>query len=155
MQFDEAFALAVAHAPAEATVSLVAEYEDCWHFAYPQIGSSGMLVHKQSGALFEMGSAYPVQRDLALCRDLDWRAEHDLVVSDVSDLLSAVSLLEGLSLRRGKACLYARYDLAKLLAVPPVRFANQNLYFAYEAYCELRDSSSCTVRLHPPTNRDA
>src|SRR5207248_9490781 len=58
-----------------------------WYFPYlwaegeePLVGSNGIIINKQTGAAFVLGSAFPVERDLALYDKGYQDQSYDLVV---------------------------------------------------------------------------
>ncbi|MGI5131141.1 hypothetical protein ACQEVB_30360 [Pseudonocardia sp. CA-107938] len=71
-----------------------------WFFPYyvdePIAGSQGVIVNKRTGRLFQLGSAYPVQRDLVLY-DQGYQFElYDLVVLEVRDVAMTVDVLRAI-----------------------------------------------------------
>ncbi|MBX3192697.1 MAG: hypothetical protein KF819_37280 [Labilithrix sp.] len=52
----------------DVALGVAREIEQGWFFrwATPRIGCNGVIVNKKTGRLFHLGSAFPVERDLAL-----------------------------------------------------------------------------------------
>ena len=62
------------------------ELQQGWFFPIAQIGCSGVIVNKCTGRVFELGSAFPIERDLALY-DRGYQFErYDLVILSIRDL---------------------------------------------------------------------
>jgi hypothetical protein len=79
------------------------ELRDGWFFPYrsdqPMAGSNGVIVNKNTGRVFRLGSAFPVERDLALY-DLGYQLErYDLVILQVNNLKETCNALVRLALQ--------------------------------------------------------
>jgi len=62
------------------------ELREGWLFPRQEIGSNGLIVNKKTGRIFELGSAFPVERDLSLY-DLGYQFDrYDLVILKINDL---------------------------------------------------------------------
>src|SRR5262245_16177945 len=76
----------------------VRELDAGWFFPYqgvdgPWFGGNGVIVNKETGKRFELGSRYPIERDLKFY-DLGYQFEsYDLVVTRVSDLSGTLDTL--------------------------------------------------------------
>src|SRR5712692_9012660 len=63
-----------------------------WFFPYrsiagsPVLGTNGLVVNKSTGSIFYLGSAFPIERDLALY-DKGYQFTHyDLVITVIADM---------------------------------------------------------------------
>jgi hypothetical protein len=82
----------------------VLELQLGWFFPYrsatsgpPAAGSHGVIVNKTTGKVFRLGSAFPVERDLALY-DKGYQSErYDLVITSIADLERTLDVLEDLA----------------------------------------------------------
>lgn len=73
------------------------ESSEGWYFPFrsaePMVGCNGVIVHKRTGKLFHLGSAFPPERDLDLY-DRGYQFEcYDLVILSVRDLEQTLSSL--------------------------------------------------------------
>lgn len=164
---DTAHSIAVRNLGGSPLVSLgePEELREGWYFPYQcredVVGSNGLIVNKQTGAVFHLGSAFPVKRDLTFY-DAGFQCRaYDLVVLAVHDMDTALDMLEQLRLSslvvpeyehgrvwRIPRCV-SRADLqAKLRSLPCV-FGEQDLYFKLERLVELRESGCCEFRAVP------
>ena len=81
----------------------VRELAQGWFFPYravsgPVAGSNGLVVNKETGKIYRLGSAFPVERDLVLY-DRGYQFErYDLVVLAVEDPVLTLDALVGLGL---------------------------------------------------------
>lgn len=78
----------------------VRELRESWFFPYrcsePCAGSHGVIVNKASGKLFELGSAFPIERDLDFY-DKGYRCQSGyLVVTSVADAQRTLDTLQKL-----------------------------------------------------------
>lgn len=76
------------------------ELKDGWFFPFtsevPIGGCNGVIVHKRTGKLFHLGSAFPVERDLELY-DRGYQFEsYDLVILDVRERKQTIHTLSRL-----------------------------------------------------------
>jgi hypothetical protein len=121
------------------------ETEHGWYFppAEEVIGCNGAIVGKDDGAVFTLGSAYSVERDIHFF-DRGFRSElYDLVVVEVFDVHEAVALLREI----GPTVLepfyeydtvwrisrdLSRSEFSDRLAALPALFPDIRLYFSLE-----------------------
>ncbi len=129
----------------------VRELREGWFFAYAtrEIGSNGIIVNKHTGKLFNLGSAFPIERDLELY-DRGYQFErYDLVVLAIHDLAATRTCIGRLPLKvvqptyeNGRVWRIPRTmtDLERWKALDslPCVFPSQALYFALEALEEAR-----------------
>jgi hypothetical protein len=126
----------------------VCETASGWFFPYapegePSYGSNGVIIHKQTGKAYVLGSAYPVERDIRLY-DKGYQFEvYDLVVLGFSTLEAAVKAIRSLDLtaiepeysygtvRRIPKPLTSE-DIRERLAQLPAVFGAVPLYFRLE-----------------------
>jgi hypothetical protein len=78
------------------------ELRDGWYFPFlsegPMAGCNGVIVNKQTGKLFHLGSAFPVERDLELY-DRGYQFDsYDLVILEVRDRKQTLHALSRLHL---------------------------------------------------------
>jgi len=118
------------------------ETEHGWYFPNGEdvTGSSGVIVAKADGAVFVLGSAFSVERDIHFY-DRGFRSDlYDLVVLEVFDLRAAVEVLQAI----GPTVVKPAYEyetvwriprplgyteIADRLAALPAVFPDINLYF--------------------------
>ena len=133
------------------TLGEVRELESGWCFPYvgKSGGSNGVIVHKQTGACFQLGSAFPLERDLKLY-ELGYRFHaYDLVVTALRDRSAAEDAL--LRLRMpvvepsydGRKVWHVaremrREEIAEKLKRLPAIFPAVGLYFRIEVLEEAR-----------------
>ena len=99
--FEKAIEAAQAAASAHVDASASREIREGWFFPYRSdellLGSNGIIVNKQTGACFMLGSAYPVERDLKAYDEGFRFASYDLTITRVNDEERTLNML--LSLR--------------------------------------------------------
>jgi hypothetical protein len=143
---------------AEATISDDAvalaearEIEQGWFFSWKtgQIGSHGVIINKQTGRSFVLGSAFPLERDLALYDRGYQYEQYDLVILAIHDLDATRKAVGRLPLRVVKPT----YEHGQVWRVPktmtdlerwkrletlPCIFPAVSLYFHIEVLEEVR-----------------
>jgi hypothetical protein len=147
------------------TLDAVRELRDGWHFPLVSTGMmggcSGIIVHKQTGKLFHLGSTFPAARDIALY-DLGYRFDsYDIVVLDVHDRPAALAALGKLNLSvfepkivggmvRPTSRKMTPDELAARLAKLPCALPALQLYFEAEQLEKAREARSftCYLREH-------
>jgi len=69
-----------------------------WFFPYRtnRVGCNGVIINKKTGRAFQLGSAFPVDRDLALYDRGYQSAAYDLVILKIRDLDETVRTLRKL-----------------------------------------------------------
>jgi len=109
----------------------------------PMGGSQGVVINKRTGAAFELGSCFPIQRDLDLY-DKGYQFDaYDLVVTSVNDLAGAIAALieigisvEEATYEHGIVWRNSRPltsdELKARLAKLPCIFSHVGLYFRIE-----------------------
>jgi hypothetical protein len=133
----------------------IRELREGWFFPYrssePCAGSHGVIVNKASGKLFELGSAFPVERDLQFY-DKGYRCHSGyLVVTNVVDAQRTLDTLQKLQVsivelkyEHGEVWRISRRlsraELAASLETLPHVFENVGFYFRYEILEEARES---------------
>ncbi|HEY2516152.1 MAG TPA: hypothetical protein VGI39_35015 [Polyangiaceae bacterium] len=120
-----------------------------YHASHPLVGSHGLIVNKHTGRVFHLGSAFPLERDLALY-DRGYQSErYDLVVLAIHDLtetrraLSRVGLqITDITYEHGQVWRVPRamkdLELSDRLQTLPCIFPDQGLYFRLEVLEEAR-----------------
>jgi hypothetical protein len=125
------------------------ELRDGWFFPYvpvgePLCGSTGVIVNKRTGQVLQLGSAYPVERDIEAYNEGFQFESYDVVVTEITDLGRALDVLEQLGLSvvtpqedHGVTWriprLLNRSELARQLRTLPCTFPDVRLYFRVEA----------------------
>lgn len=128
--------------------SAARELDTGWYFPWtagtpPEAGSNGIIVNKHTGAIFTLGSAFPVERDLRFY-DKGYQSDlYDLVITAVIDIDAAVGHLS----RIGPTVIIPEYDSGTVWRIPqpmsaevirrrlrtlPVVFPDITLYFRLE-----------------------
>jgi hypothetical protein len=141
----------------------VRESQCGWFFPYrssgePVVGSNGVVVNKRTGKTLQLGSAYPIERDLNLY-DLGYQFDrYDLVVTAVTDTDKTINTLEQLAISvveptyehgtvwRIPRCLTSDELREKLRHLPTV-FGDLSLYFHLEALEHARASRTFEFEL--------
>lgn len=128
-----------------------------WFFPYRSttadvvLGTHGLVVNKSTGHIFYLGSAFPVERDLALYDKGYQFARYDLVITKIANIERALDALEKLKL----STLEPRYEHRTVWRIPrmltraeirarleilPRVFAAVDLYSCAEVLEEIRGS---------------
>ncbi|MCX5658474.1 MAG: YrhB domain-containing protein [Planctomycetota bacterium] len=124
------------------------EYIRTGEFKRMLVGSGGFIVDREDGSVFEFGSAYSFERNLAAYEAGFKYKAYDLTILSVRDLRQTVDLLRRLRLRfvvpeeaHGNAWKiptdYSAAQIKTALISLPVRFANQAFYFQFEVFLEI------------------
>lgn len=131
----------------------VRELQDGWFFPYRTelVGSQGVIVNKRTGHTFELGSAFPAERDLKLY-DRGWQSTHyDLVILKIADLRETRRVIEKLPL----SVVEPTYEHGQVWRIPrtltarerrdrleklPCLFPAVPLYFHFELLEEAREA---------------
>lgn len=123
-----------------------------WFFPFVSTtvaGCNGVIVNKQTGALFHLGSAFPLERDLELY-DRGYQFEaYELVILEVRDRGKTLDALQSSRFRLVEPVLehgttwriprdMTRDELSTSLEVLPRTFADVSLYFKLELLEEAR-----------------
>jgi len=130
---------------AEAAIPLVIsgaarELRTGWFFPYNEIGSQGAIVHKESGRVHQLGSAFSVERDLALY-DRGWQSDrYDLAIHAIHDLRATRRAVGRLPLHRIEPTSRPMTDLERWTRLDqlPCVFPAVRLYFHFEVLEEAR-----------------
>jgi hypothetical protein len=153
---------------AEATGRVVApegarELPSGWYLPYgpaptPLLGSNGVIVNKRTWRPFLLGSAFPVERDLALYERGYQFDAYDLVVLEVASRRSAVQAL----MKLGFATIDPEYSNGAVWRIPkpvspkdiearlsklPAVFGGVSLYFVAEHLERSREAGVLKVEL--------
>lgn len=150
--FDEPSARAIAEkALPDVELGRARELRECWFFprSPKEIGSHGAIVNKRTGKVFQLGSAFSLERDLGMY-DRGYQFErYDLVVLAVRDLEETRRALGRLGLQTFEPT----YEHGQVWRVPrsmtdaaiwkqleklPCIFTAQGLYFRLEVLEEAR-----------------
>ncbi len=137
------------------------ELREGWYFRLvtEAIGCGGVIVNKQTGKLFQLGSAFPVERDLQLY-DRGYQFEsYDLEILEVHDRKQTLKALDRLELTvvepelsHGVVWKVPRPMTTKELAAKldslPCTFSKVSLYFEAEKLEQARQGGWFTFRLH-------
>jgi hypothetical protein len=121
------------------------ETQHGWYFPLAEavVGCNGAIIGKSDGAVFSLGSAYSVERDIHFF-DRGFRSDvYDLVVLEIFDLRAAVALIAAI----GPTVVEPTYEydvvwriprplseteIADRLAALPALFPDVHLYFRLE-----------------------
>jgi hypothetical protein len=126
----------------------VRELEHGWFFPYRAVsglvaGSKGLVVNKQTGRIYQLGSAFPVERDLELY-DRGYQFErYDLVILGVLDPVMTIDALVGLCVSVVEPTYehgavwrvprrLSRAELSERLTKLPCVFGDVRLYSSFE-----------------------
>jgi hypothetical protein len=134
------------------------EIQSGWFFPYRPadsarvpLGTHGVIVNKETGATFGLGSAFPIERDLALY-DKGYQFHHyDLVVTRIADIERTLDTLQGLEISTVEPTYehgtvwriprpLSREELRSRVANLPHVFGGLQLYFRAEVLEEARRS---------------
>jgi hypothetical protein len=135
----------------------VRELREGWFFPYrcsePCAGSNGVIVNKTTGKLLELGSAFPIERDLDFY-DKGYHCDCGyLVVTNVADAERTLDALQKLQV----STVELKYDHGEVWRIPrrlsraelaasleklPHVFENVSFYFRYETLEEARESGA-------------
>jgi hypothetical protein len=137
------------------------ELRDGWFFPGTiGIGSNGVIVNKASGAVLELGSLFPAERDIALY-ERGWRHEPcELTIAKVRDVDATASVLSRLNLMtiapnpgHPRAPAVARRlretEIRQRLQALPCSFSEVDLYFTFEVLDEARNRRWFTFETRP------
>jgi hypothetical protein len=139
------------------------ETERGWYFPWiPDgiIGSNGVIVGKSDGAVFVLGSAFSVERDIHFFDRGFGSKSYDLVILEVFEMSAAIALVEDIrpcvvepSYESGVVWRVGRdlssEEIRDRLSVPPALFADIKLYFKLELLDEAERSHVFTYRVFP------
>ncbi len=132
------------------------EIQSGWFFPYRPadharvpIGTQGVIVNKETGATFGLGSAFPVERDLALYDKGYQFHYYDLVVTGIADMERTLDTLQGLEISTVEPTYehrtvwriprpLSREELRSRVAKLPWVFGRLHLYFRAEVLEEAR-----------------
>ena len=146
----------------------VIEIENGWFFPWKVLGddemwgSNGVIINKVSGACFHLGSAYPVERDLAAYSAGYTRTAYDLCITNIVDLEKTVDLLDTIRItiiepETAHGTIWriprqiTRSELRDRLDDLPQIFTDVHIYFHIEALEEARMSGVCDIELIEPS----
>jgi hypothetical protein len=134
--FDEAKAREIAEAALpydDVTLGPARELREGWLFPWvAQLGCRGVIANKKTGRIFQLGSAFPIERDLELY-DRGYQFErYDLVVTAIADLAKTRRALGSLGLRLNDLQIWNRLDEL------PCVFPAVSLYSQLEVLDEAR-----------------
>lgn len=121
-------------------------------------GRSGFIVDRETGKIFECGSAFPVERDLKMY-ELGYRFKsYDLTILAVSNLEKTVELLHKLQMQYVVPEFehgvnwkipreYKPKEIRKALKRLPFTFEGQRFYFRLEDLERLKQANCCSLEL--------
>jgi|SRR5438445_7193082 len=135
-----------------------------WFFPYRStvgssvLGTRGLVVNKGTGSIFYLGSAFPVERDLALYDKGYQFAVYDLVITMIADVERTLDTLEKLEL----SIVEPKYEYGVVWRIPrllrrdelrarlkslPHVFGAVHLYFRADVLEEARGGSAFRFEL--------
>lgn len=121
-------------------------------------GSNGFIVDREDGHVFQFGSAYSLERDIA-AYEAGFRFDlYDLIILSVSNTQKTVQLLLDLDMHyvldeeeNGTVWKipkkYEREQIQSALQSLPCTFPNQKFYFMFEKFLEIDKENCCTYQL--------
>lgn len=135
------------------------ETEHGWYFppAEVVVGSNGGIVGKADGAVFTLGSAYPVERDVHFF-DRGFRSKiYDLVITEVFDTPAALALLQAIGPTVVEPCFehdvvwripraLSATEISHRLATLPALFPDLHLYFALKILEQAEEEHAFSYR---------
>ena len=142
------------------------ELREGWYFPFrafrgePVAGSNGLIVNKADGAVFVLGSAFPVERDL-MFYDLGYQADVvDLVVTRVSDVERAARTLHRIGPNEIRLSFEAdtvwriptrvtKESIAEGLRDLPLILADLHIYAHFELLRSAADAGEFEFRMFP------
>lgn len=137
-----------------------------WYFCYQSkafvqsgdfkdmlIGSGGFIVEREGGRIFEFGSAYPLERNLAAYEAGFKYNTYDLTIFSIDDIQQTVQLLLNLRMTHGISEEeygvvwkipqdYTEAQIRSALTSLPYTFSDQKFHFRYEIFLEI-DKAGC------------
>jgi Immunity protein 35 len=122
-------------------------------------GSGGFIVERDDGYVFEFGSRYPLERNLAAYEAGFKYDTYDLTILSVSDILQTVRLLLSLRMKyvipeeeNGTVWKipqgYTEVQIRSALASLPYTFLDQKFYFQFEVFLSMDKAGCCKYQLH-------
>jgi hypothetical protein len=143
-----------------------------WYFCYQSkayvqsgdfrdmlVGSGGLIVEREDGYVFEFGSAYPLERNLAAYEAGFKFDSYDLTILSISNHRQTVDLLLRLDMtylvpeeefgavwRIPKK--YTQDQLKSALTSLPHTFFNQGFHFRFEEFLAIDRADCCEYQLH-------
>jgi hypothetical protein len=140
-----------------------------WYFCYQSkayftsgndwlIGSGGFIVEREDGRVFEFGSCFGLERDLAAYEAGFKFHSYDLTILSVSDIQQTITLLHQLDM----AYVIPEYEHGVVWKIPqrftksqirslmrslPHTFYAQNFYFRIEVFAEIDAAGCCQYEL--------
>ena len=142
-----------------------------WYFCYQSkayvqsgnfrnilVGSGGFIVAREDGDVFEFGSAYPLERNLAAYEAGFKYDTYDLTLLSVSDIRQTTRLLRDLHMtyvvpkeEYGTVWKipqeYTESQIRSALASLPHTFFDQKFYFSYEVFLAIDKAGCCQYQL--------
>jgi hypothetical protein len=122
------------------------------------VGSGGFIVEREDGRIFEFGSAYTLERNLA-AYEAGFKFDfYDLTIIAVSDMKQTVNLLHKLDmiyvipeLEHGVVWkvpqTFTKAQIRSFLSSLPHTFSAQNFYFRIEVFGEIDAAGCCKYAL--------
>lgn len=169
LSHEEALNIALGKVEQGATVweSKSIELSNGWFFPWRStdsellIGSQGIIVSKLNGECFQLGSAFPVERDLRLYEAGYTRTDYDIKIRSINDPELTIDMLEELGItvvepELAHGTLWKiprrlnRDELKSLLSDLPHTFENVAVYFVIEALERARANRCCEFELIEP-----
>ena len=173
----QALDIARSEAPAGFTASGARELKNGWFFSWrrngllgqlgiigslldrnPIVGSHGVIVNKQSGKIWSLGSGFPLQRDLD-AYEAGFECEvYDLKLLSISNHERTADFLSNLRIstvvpERAHGEVWriprnlTRAELTQVTSRLPVSFYNLQVYFCIEAIQEAQQANYCVFEL--------
>ena len=169
--FEEAKAIAETQIPSHHSFVEIIEKPYGWYFysqskAYiesgdfrqMEIGSGGFIVEKSEGKVVSFGSAYSLEENFKIYEAGLSHKSYDLTITKIKDLNLAIGLLKKLSMTFVKSEFehnvewkipghFNEKQLKTILQNLPCTFKNQNFYFRYKEFEEMKNSNVLNYEL--------
>ena len=159
LTIDQAFSIART-ANSAASMQRAREIEHGWYFGLDTeaIGCNGLIVNKKRGTVLQLGSAFPIERDLTLYDNGYHFQRYDLVITSVVRLDGALCTLVNLQMQvieptyeHGSVWRVprpmSRDEIRGRLATTPSVFGDVSLYFVAEHLEHARAQGDFTFEL--------
>jgi hypothetical protein len=130
------------------------------------IGSNGLIVNKENGRVFVLGSAFPLERDLAAYEAGFRYDKYDLTITSATNIEKTAYMLNELNMVYVRPELahrtlwkipqsYAVQQIKELLRDLPYTFYDQNFYFHLEMFGQIDATGCCQYELkeHPAESK--
>lgn len=142
------------------------ELSNGWYFPWISksgqtiFGSNGVIIDKESGDPYMLGSAYPPERDMRFyeagykhkCYDIEISKVHNKrrtlkFLKELGPTVVEPELAHGVTWRIPRQM--SRWELRRKLSKLPCTFEKVGVYFRIEIIEKAKESACCDLTLHP------